>query len=236
MTDWLRDGANCLRSTEFLTGLWWIWRHRNNMCLDNETMSETHLSNNIFNMADYISSAFSKTAAAAPSPRMIRWNYNNARCTILNVDGSCSSVLVRAGFGGVFRNHSGTYIAGFSGHISQDILFAELAALYQSLKLAISFNFDELVCYSDSLLTVKLIKEDLNHFHVYVVLIQNIKDLMVSRHFTLLHYLREGNKCPDFMAKLGVSNDVKLSIHSSPPEDLLPLLRTDELGVCFLRR
>ncbi|KEH29841.1 hypothetical protein MTR_4g052790 [Medicago truncatula] len=46
----------------------------------------------------------------------------------------------------------------------------------------------------------------------------------------------EGNKCPDFMAKLGVSNDVKLSIHSSPPEDLLPLLRTDELGVCFLRR
>lgn len=68
------------------------------------------------------------------------------------------------------------------------------------------------------------------------LLIQNIKDLMVSRHFTLLHSLREGNKCPDFMAKLGVSNDVKLSIHSSPPEDLLPLLRTDELGVCFLRR
>jgi ribonuclease HI len=156
----------------------------------------------------------------------------------LNVDGSCSGVPVRTGFGGIFRNHSGTYIAGFSGYIShsQDILFAELTALYQGLKLAISFNLEELVCYSDSLLTVNLIKEDLNHYHVYAVLIQNIKDLMDSRNFTLHHSLREGNKCADFMAKLGVSTDVELSLHSSLPEDLLPLLRTDELGACFLRR
>jgi len=37
------------------------------------------------------------------------------------------------------------------------------------------------------------------------------------------------------MAKFGASNDVDLTLHSSPPEDLLPLLRTDELGVLFMR-
>jgi len=91
----------------------------------------------------------------------------------LNVDDSCNGDPICTGFGGVFRNHSGTYIADFSGSIShsQDILFAELTALYQGLKLAISFNYEELACYSDSLLIVNLIKDDLNHFHVYAVII-----------------------------------------------------------------
>jgi len=158
-------------------------------------------------------------------------------CTILNVDGSCNGDPIRTGFGGVLRNHSGVFIAGFSGFInhSQDILFAKLSALYQGLKLAISLNFEELAYYSDSLLTVNLIKDDLNHFHVYVVLIQNIKDLISSTNFTLQHLLKEGNQCADYMAKIGASNDVDLVIRSSPHKGLLPLLRTDELGSLFIR-
>jgi len=133
----------------------------------------------------------------------------------LNVDGSCSGDPIRAGFGGVFRDTTGTYIAGYSGHItqSQDILFVELTALYHGLRLAISLNFEELVCYSDSLLAMNLIKEDLNQFHVYVVLIQNIKDIMSSLHVNLHHTLREGNHCADFMTKLGASNDGNLTLH-----------------------
>jgi ribonuclease HI len=237
IADWLREGVNCPRSAAFLAGLWWIWRHWNSMCLGNVNMSETQLSINIHNTADSISSAFRNIAVAAPPPRIIRWNNNNGTGTILNVDGSCCGDPVRAGFGGVLRINSGTYITGFSGYIShsQDILFAELTALYQGLKLAVSFNFGEVTCYSDSILTVNLIKEELNHFHVYAVLIQNIKDIMRSRPFSLFHSLREGNQCADFMAKLGASNDVELTIHSSPPEELLPLLKKDELRTCFLR-
>jgi hypothetical protein len=67
-------------------------------------------------------------------------------------------------------------------------------------------------------------------------MIQNIKDLMSSRQFSLHHSLREANQSADFMAKLGVSNDVDLSVHSSPPEGLLPLLQSDASGTCFLRR
>jgi len=37
------------------------------------------------------------------------------------------------------------------------------------------------------------------------------------------------------MAKLGASVDGVLTVHSSPPESLLPLLRTDELETLFIR-
>jgi hypothetical protein len=117
-----------------------------------------------------------------------------------------------------------------------DILLAKLTTLYQGLVLADSLNFNELAYYSDSLLTVNLIKQDLNHYHVYVVLIQNIRDLISSRNYSLHHSLREDNQCADFMAKIGASNDVDLLIHSHPPEELLPLLHSDELGTLFLRR
>jgi len=115
-------------------------------------------------------------------------------------------------------------------------MFAEPKAIYQGLNLVLSLGVEELACYSDSLLAVNLINSDISHYHIYTVLIQNIKDILGSRNFSLQHSLREGNQCADFMAKLGASTNVELTIHSSPPKDLLPLLRTDELRVLFIRR
>jgi len=130
-------------------------------------------------------------------------------------------------FGGVIRNNLGTYIAGFSRSInnSHDILFAELTTLYKGLT---SLNFEEMVCYSGSLLN--LINDDYSRYHIYVVLIQNIKDFLSAGNFSLRHSLREGNQCADFMAKLRASTDDVFTIHSSPPQLLLPLLRAYEIG------
>lgn len=95
----------------------------------------------------------------------------------------------------------------------------------------------QIKCPNDCLLTVNLMKDDLPQYHVYVFLIQNIKDLLNSRNYSLQHSFREDNQyCANFMAKLGASIDEVLSIHSSPPEGLQPLLRIDELGSLFVRR
>jgi len=187
--------------------------------------------NQIQGLVESIRSALHITATVPPTVRYTRWNNNNLNCTILNVDGNCNGLPIRTGFGGLLRTNSGSYISGFSGRItlSDDILFVELTTLYQGLMLAINLNYNELACYS-------LIKEDSNHFHVYAVLIQNIKDIISSRNFSLHHSLREGNQCAYFMAKHGASNDADLFIHSYPPEGLLPLLQSDELGTLFLRR
>jgi len=81
-------------------------------------------------------------------------------------------------FSGIICNNSGGYLPGFLGFIynSKDILLAELSAIYRGLKLAINMGIDDLVCYSDSLLSINLISGVTSQFHIYVVLIQDIKE------------------------------------------------------------
>jgi len=65
------------------------------------------------------------------------------------VDESCLGTPQRAGFEGLIRNSVGRYLFGFSGFISnsEDILFAELSAIYHGLSLARDMHIAELVCY-----------------------------------------------------------------------------------------
>jgi len=166
---------------------------------------------------------------------LVHWNNDNQVCSILNVDGSCIGTPVRTCFEGVIRNYLGNFVIGFSGFINSpnDILFAELTSLFQGHKIVVSLNIEEMVCYSDSLLAVNLTNGDTPRYHVYAVFIQNIKDLLESRNYSLHHSLREGNQCADFMAKLGASTDVELTVHPLPPEGFLRLLRTDQMRNFF---
>lgn len=72
-------------------------------------------------------------------------------------------------------------------------------------------------------------------YHVYAVLIHEIKILLSQANVSLHHTLREDNQCADFLAKLGASSDDILLAHPHPPDDFRPLLRTDALGTLFLR-
>jgi ribonuclease HI len=153
------------------------------------------------------------------------------------VDGSCLGSPVRSGFDGIIRNTFGHYLAGFSCFIqgSSDILFAELYAIYKGLLLEKDMSVDELVCYSDSLHCVNLINGPQIKFHIYAVLIQDIKELLSQTNVSLYHTLREGNQCADFFAKLGSSSDADFLTHASPPEGVRDLLRNDAMGTFFIR-
>ena len=166
------------------------------MCLNNETWSLTRLCNNIHNSTDAIQSSFQGDRSAAPPlDRLIKWNCNNHQGSILNVDGSYLGSPTRAGFGGVFCNSAGFYLSGFLGFIpnSTDILLAELTTIYHGLSKAIEMGVDDLICYSDSLLSINLIFVNTLRFHIYVVLIQDIKDMLYSRNYVLPpSYLQRG--------------------------------------------
>lgn len=82
-------------------------------------------------------------------------------------------------------------------------------------------GIDDLFCYSDSMLSINLIQGDTSHYHVYAVLVQDIKDLMTISNFSIHHTLRECNQSVDFMAKLGAASDIDIIIHSPPPFDLM---------------
>jgi len=187
--NWLKNNANGIRPSTFLAGLWWIWRHRNLMCLSHETWFLTRLSFLIHDTASSIDASF-QTASANHQDHMFRWNNENFSCHVLNVDGSCLGVPIRAGFGGIIRNSAGFYLSGFSGFIpiSTDILFAELTAIQWGLRLAVEMGKEELVCYSDSMPSIRLLTGHVSNYHVYAVLIQEIKELLSSRNFIVRHF------------------------------------------------
>jgi len=87
----------------------------------------------------------------------------------MNSDGSCMGSPIRAGYGGIFRNSVGYYLLDFFGYIqgSSDILHAELYVIYQVSYWQKNLGIGELVCYSDSLLCVNLLKDPTPRFHVY---------------------------------------------------------------------
>ncbi|KAK2368688.1 hypothetical protein QL285_081866 [Trifolium repens] len=162
--DWLKLGATGSQSLLFSAGVWWCWRHRNLVCLNNETWSLSRLSFNIRAMVETFRICFSPVSNDRLVDRHIKWNNNNYSCAILNVDGSCLGSPIRSGFGGIIRNSFGHYLAGFSGFIPEtsDILLVELYAIYKGLLLAREMSIDELACYSDSLHYVNLIKAKLH--------------------------------------------------------------------------
>lgn len=206
--NWLRNNATNTHSSIFLAGLWWSWRHRNQICLSHVTWPLTKIICHIHNTADSMDRAFH--VAHVPSlDRLVRWNNNDYNCLVLNVDGSYLGTPTRAGYEGIIRNSAGFYITGFSGYLaaSTDILFAELSAIHRGLLLAVESDYEEMVCYSDSMLSIKVVTEQDSNFHAYVVLIQDIKDLLSSRNFSIHHCLREGNQCADFLAKLGANSN-----------------------------
>jgi len=98
-----------------------------------------------------------------------------------------------------------------------------------------NMGLEDLVCYSDSQLSVKLITGDVSKYHAYAVLVQDIKDIIASRNFAIQHTFREGNQCADYMVKLGASSDIRFLLHSTAPQDLLGMLRNDAMGVFFPR-
>jgi len=217
---WIKKHVVGAHSSLFLADLWWTWRYRNLMCLSQETWSLPRINFHIHNTVDVIEAAF-HYAPVQHTERMVRWNKNNCNCIVLNVDGSCLGSPIRAGYGGIICNSAGFFLEGFSGFIATttDILFAELTTIHKGMLLAVEKGIDVMVCYSYSLLSVKLLTDSNSYYHAYAVLIQDIKDLLSSRNYSIHHCLREGNQCADFMAKLGANSNEEFARHTSPPFD-----------------
>ena len=191
---WLKHGLKGSHSLLFAAALWWIWRYRNSMCFSSEVWSLHRISFNIQDTVNVIRTSFYLFPVSVAEDRVVKWNCFNHSCYILNVDGSCLGDPQRTGFGDLIRNNAGFFISGFSGHIdhSDDILFAELHAILTGLQLARNLNIVDVVCYSDSLHCVSLINGPAMVYHVYAILIQEIKDLVWLGNTPILHTLREG--------------------------------------------
>jgi len=72
-------------------------------------------------------------------------------------------------------------------------------------------------------------------YHVYAVLIQDVKDLIEQSNVIVCHTLREGNHCAYYFVKLGANSDSELIFQASPLDDLLHLVRMDAVETLYSR-
>jgi ribonuclease HI len=138
---------------------------------------------------------------------------------------------------GLLRNQDGEFIWGFYGAAPlQNILFAEILAILHGLKLCWERGFRKVLCCSDSLLSVNLIKQGVTVHHRFANEISCIRKLLNNAwEVNLTHTLREGNACADVLAKLGANSDSSLVIIDTAPSDLARPLWDDAWGVEFIR-
>ena len=171
------------------------------------------------------------------SGQLVRWLPPSAGSFQLNVDGSVVTNPGRAGFGGLIRDDSGSWLTGFYGFISiSSITHAELVALKVGLQVAWDQGIHVLECASDSKLIVQFIFNGVSPCHRYAAIIHDIK-MALARDWivTLRHTYREGNQSADFLAKQGARQEEDLVLLQTPPSGLHGILLADAQGVSFYR-
>lgn len=86
------------------------------------------------------------------------------------------------GFDGLIQNTDGVWVHDFAGNIAySNILHVELMVLYHGLCMVRKLDIKDLMCYSDSNHTIKVISEFVNAWHHYATILLNIKDLLSKK-------------------------------------------------------
>ena len=98
----------------------------------------------------------------------------------LKTDGSRAGDPPTAGFGGLLRDHMGTWLRGYSGKLgNHSVLYAELHSIKTGLLMAWMMGFRNVWCESDSLHALQLISSRQHLcFHTYATVITGIKELL----------------------------------------------------------
>ena len=98
------------------------------------------------------------------------------------MDGSVFASLNCASFGGIIRDHCGSWIASFSGFVAScDILKVEILAILHGLAFAWRVRSKNLVCETDSLEAFCVVTAPSIHLrHSYAAILHQIR-LMLNR-------------------------------------------------------
>lgn len=120
--------------------------------------------------------------------------------------------------------------------VMSDFLEAELVGLLRGLELACQRGVQQITYYSDSTLTISLVRFDGSKILQYKSLIRNIQELLAREwEVELISTLREGNMCVDHLAKSRANQALHLQILEEPPEGLGSLLLADAMRLAQLR-
>jgi ribonuclease HI len=119
------------------------------------------------------------------------------------VDDSLLGSTNTSGYGGLLRNNNGDFLLGFYGAAANpSILLAELMTILHGLQICWDKGFRRIVCFSDSLQTINLIRDGVSVHHRFANEVFSIRQLL-DRDWEVVikHTLRQGNAFEDELAK-----------------------------------
>ncbi|CAL1399133.1 unnamed protein product [Linum trigynum] len=168
----------------------------------------------------------------------IGWKQPPEGWIALNIDGASCGNPGQAGAGGLLRDASGKWIAGFTASIgSATAALAELWAFYYGLDLAWKEGCRAVIVQSDSKLAIQLIEKRHDPVHPYSTLLLAIRrKLSLDWLVSISHTYREGNRAADWLSKHSPVYPYGRHELASPPSGLIPIPQDDARGVCFERQ
>ncbi|GAU32780.1 hypothetical protein TSUD_152280 [Trifolium subterraneum] len=164
----------------------------------------------------------------APSIKEIFWKPPCAGWVKCNSDGA--STHTSSSCGGIFRNHHADFLCCFAENTGvSSAYFAELCGAMKAIEIAHDHNWNNLWLESDSTLVVMAFKNASlvpwrlrNRWN-------NCIQITASMNFMISHIFREGNKCADSLANLGLSL-VQSQIWYHIPQAIFESFIVDKLG------
>ncbi|XP_029144365.2 putative ribonuclease H protein At1g65750 isoform X2 [Arachis hypogaea] len=213
-----------------------LWFYRNSLIFEGNRVRPTVVARAIRARSEEILGTMkfrsSMQRTRKDNNQLIRWILPPEHCTKLNVDGSFFRENNNAACGGIFRNHLGRYMLGFSCNLgSCSITHAELWDIVKGLQIAIAQNFQHIIIESDSWSAINFIKEGCSTSDPVKPLLEDI-NILSSRlqHVVWNHTLREANAVADSFAKKGQNLHLGIHLFDRPLPDTLQALATDING------
>ncbi|XP_070042479.1 uncharacterized protein [Nicotiana tomentosiformis] len=160
----------------------------------------------------------------------VSWDKPTDEVFKLNVDGCFKGNPGSAGCGGILRDHLGQLIIAFSSYLGVTTNnYAEAQAIKTGLIWCIDHGFNTLEIESDSLILIKMIKNDICASWEIKDFIDDIHSMLAHGSFQFNHILREGNIPADLLANLTEHDKINAFFNDiiSLPRKIIAILEND---------
>lgn len=137
-----------------------------------------------------------------------------------------------AEYSGLFRDARGAWIFGYHGKLeSATNKEAELWEIYKGLTIILEKSMRDVLIETDVENVVLHINTNTTSNYPYRALLEDIKFLMQRCNCAVSRIFREGNKCADGLANMGVNHGGNLEVLENPPSEITSPLVADIVGL-----
>ncbi|KAL4295600.1 hypothetical protein GQ457_12G010160 [Hibiscus cannabinus] len=220
----------------FVSTIWQLWKSRNDFVFNAILHPKEVVASRAMTWARYYSGCCPPRNSFVTlhcEPRT--WRRSDPGWICLNVDGAVSKGTNAGAIGGLFRDHSGAWIAGFQQAIGKcSPLHAELWDLFIGLQYAWELGLTILQIQTDCKEVVNMIYA-LDADRSVFSLVRAIAKLRQKCWITDIIWVpRDGNRAADMLAKSTDCSALDMLRLLTPPRYLIPLLQNEATAAVFI--